>query len=209
MQLYFIRHGKTEWNEEGRLQGAFGDSPLLLESYLQLRDLSKHLKDIPFKKIYASPALRTRKTAQGIYAHLEHPCGIQMEEGLREFGMGELEGVHFDEANERFPQQMYAFRTDLSQYHPEVYGGEPIEKILERAKGVVEKAIDENEEGPILFVSHGATLTALIRHLAGYPLDELRSGGGLDNNSINIMETHGKNAPFELITWNDVDYLRR
>lgn len=35
MKLYFVRHGKTEWNLEGRLQGAKGDSPLLEESIEQ------------------------------------------------------------------------------------------------------------------------------------------------------------------------------
>ena len=34
-RLYFVRHGKTEWNLEGRYQGAHGDSPLLAQSYLE------------------------------------------------------------------------------------------------------------------------------------------------------------------------------
>jgi len=207
MQLYFIRHGKTQWNLEHRLQGAFGDSPLLLESYVELRTLSKHLKDIPFEKIYTSPALRTRKTAQGIYAHLEHPCPIQMEEGLREFGLGQLEGTSFEKASQLYPEQMYAFRNDLSRYEPQIFGGESAQDVLNRAKKVVQKALEENEKGPILFVSHGATLTALVQHLAGQPLDKLRSTGGLHNNSINIMETRNGNLPFELVVWNDISYL--
>ncbi len=52
MKLYFVRHGRTVWNLEGRFQGAGGDSPLLPESIETLKDLGLYLKDIPFDKIY-------------------------------------------------------------------------------------------------------------------------------------------------------------
>ena len=48
MKLYFIRHGRTEWNEEGRFQGSNGDSPLLPASIHQLEKLGKHLASVPF-----------------------------------------------------------------------------------------------------------------------------------------------------------------
>ena len=48
MKLYFVRHGKTEWNLEGRLQGAKGDSPLLKESIEQVRELGHYLSDTHF-----------------------------------------------------------------------------------------------------------------------------------------------------------------
>lgn len=48
MKLYFVRHGKTEWNLEGRLQGSKGDSPLLKESIEQVRELGHYLSDTHF-----------------------------------------------------------------------------------------------------------------------------------------------------------------
>ena len=45
MKLYFVRHGKTEWNLEGRFQGAHGDSPLLSTSIIELRALGHYLKE--------------------------------------------------------------------------------------------------------------------------------------------------------------------
>ena len=48
MKLYFVRHGRTLWNLEGRFQGASGDSPLLSESIDILKQLGQHLKEIPF-----------------------------------------------------------------------------------------------------------------------------------------------------------------
>ena len=47
MKLYFVRHGRTLWNQEGRFQGASGDSPLLPESIDTLKQLGQYLKEIP------------------------------------------------------------------------------------------------------------------------------------------------------------------
>ena len=48
MRLYFVRHGKTQWNLEGRLQGSKGDSPLLKESIEQVSELGHYLSDTHF-----------------------------------------------------------------------------------------------------------------------------------------------------------------
>ena len=55
MQLYFVRHGKTKWNLEGRYQGGSGNSPLLPESYEDIKKLAEYLKGTKFRAFYASP----------------------------------------------------------------------------------------------------------------------------------------------------------
>ena len=66
--FYFVRHGKTEWNLEGRYQGSHGDSPLLPESYEEIKQLAAYFNSekIRFAKIYCSPLKRTMTTAQEI-----------------------------------------------------------------------------------------------------------------------------------------------
>ena len=97
MQLYFTRHGKTEWNQARRFQGMLGDSPLLPESYDEIKLLGDYLAAIPFEKIYSSTSLRAKVTAQEIQARLQHPVEIIYNENLREIGLGELEGRSIDE----------------------------------------------------------------------------------------------------------------
>ena len=63
MKLYFVRHGRTVWNLEGRFQGASGDSPLLPDSIDVLKQLGQHLKEIPFDTIYSSDLPRAVKSA--------------------------------------------------------------------------------------------------------------------------------------------------
>ena len=64
MKLYFVRHGKTEWNLEGRLQGAKGDSPLLEESIEQVRELGHYLSDTHFDLVFSSDLPRAKKTTE-------------------------------------------------------------------------------------------------------------------------------------------------
>ena len=86
-KLYFIRHGKTEWNAEGRFQGAGGDSPLLPESYDQIKMLGRHLHDVKFAHAFASSIKRARITAEETLALLDEKPGANV--------YGWIEGVSF------------------------------------------------------------------------------------------------------------------
>lgn len=66
MDIYFVRHGKTQWNLQSRYQGAGGDSPLLPESYKEMKELAKYYYNVKFERIYASPIKRARVTAMKI-----------------------------------------------------------------------------------------------------------------------------------------------
>ena len=76
MKLYFIRHGKTEWNLEGRFQGAGGDSPLLPTAIEELHILGKHLAKTRFDKIFSSDLSRAVRTAQIISSENHFPQEI-------------------------------------------------------------------------------------------------------------------------------------
>jgi len=208
VKLYFTRHGKTQWNLEKRLQGRYGDSPLLSSSLSEIEKLGDYLADFPFHAIYSSPSLRARKTAEGIAAKLNFPMKIFYREGLREFGLGKLEGVHIDIAQKQFPKEMHAFRFDLASYDPTPYYGETIESLLDRMTHVVVSAVMENKtEDPILFVSHGASLSAAIRHLAGFSLEQLKAAEKIENNTLSVLEVDSKIPPYKLVEWNNGSFL--
>jgi Fructose-2,6-bisphosphatase len=63
MELYFVRHGKTEWNLAGKYQGGHGDSPLLPESLHDIGLLAKRLADVEIDHMYASPLPRAQKNS--------------------------------------------------------------------------------------------------------------------------------------------------
>ncbi|EOH87869.1 histidine phosphatase family protein [Enterococcus pallens] len=209
MKLYFTRHGKTQWNQEKKFQGMMGDSPLLAESFQAIETLGETLKDIPFEKIYSSSSRRAYLTAEGIKNRLSHPVEIIQSDDLRELGLGALEGQSIAKMYEKYGENMNHLRHRLDIYDPTPFGGEAINKMLSRTTGLVREAVAKAEEGPLLFVGHGASLTAAIQSLAGKPKAELRSMGGLYNNSLTILETTENDQPYRLLEWNNVDFLEQ
>ncbi|AIM25297.1 histidine phosphatase family protein [Melissococcus plutonius] len=208
MKLYFTRHGKTEWNEEMRLQGMHGDSPLLPTSYEEIHALGSYLRNIPFEKIYSSTSLRARITAEEINKQLLNPVEIIYTDLLKELGLGELEGQLIFEMRQLHKIEMDHMRYQLDKYDPAHFAGEPIEEAIERVTSVALEAV-ESGEGPFLFVGHGASLTAAIQSMCGKSLSELREMGGLKNNSLSILETGlpKSRLPFKLKKWNDHSFL--
>ncbi len=207
MKLYFTRHGKTQWNQEKRFQGMMGDSPLLAESFQAIETLGETLKDVPFEKIYSSSARRAYLTAEGIKSRLTHPVKIVRTDDLRELGLGSLEGQLVDAMHEKYGTNMNNLRRRLDLYDPAPFGGETVEQMLRRTTGLVHQAVAEAQEGPLLFVGHGASLTAAIQALTGKPIAELRAMGGLYNNSLTILEADESTEPYKLLKWNEIDFL--
>ncbi|MCH4168755.1 MAG: histidine phosphatase family protein [Streptococcaceae bacterium] len=208
MELFFTRHGKTEWNLEKRLQGKTGDSALLPESLQEIERLGTYLKHFNIERIYTSPSLRARRTAEIINHKRTDECPIILSEGLREWGLGDLEGVLIEKAKSEFPAEMRYFREDLSKFDPTPFHGETVTQVLDRMSRTVHTAMLESK-GNILFVSHGAALTATINYLIGSPLSQLRSRGGLNNNTLSILSASKPELPFELIKWNDDHFLKQ
>ena len=207
MKLYFTRHGKTEWNQERRFQGMKGDSPLLAESYEEIAQLGQHLKEIPFEAIYSSPLSRAKKTAEGIATELNEAPEIIFSDTLKELSIGELEGETIADGKLRFPEELQAMRVAPDKYDPSPFGGETYEALIERSLPFVREKIAEAKEGPLLFVSHGVTLGAIIQTLVGTPLKDLRKQGGLNNNSLSVIDY--TDGVFTLEKWDDVSFLNK
>lgn len=209
MQLYFTRHGKTQWNLEGRFQGREGDSPLLEESYAEIALLGEYLKDVPFAAIYTSSAKRAVRTAETLAQHLNEKVPIYALDELREFGFGQLEGRKFVEVNQEFPESA-RMRDRLDLYDPTPFDGEKPGQMLRRIEEVVTAACQRHfDEGPVLFVGHGAAFSASIPWLMGKPLAKLRETGGLKNSSLTILETEDAILPYKLSVWNDTHFLEK
>lgn len=206
MKLYFVRHGRTVWNLEGRFQGAGGDSPLLPESIDTLKKLGQYLKDISFDKIYSSDLLRAVKSAEIIQSQLTNPCPLESVPDLREWHLGKLEGLKIATLNAIYPQQIQAFRTNLAKFDTTMFEAESLYSTIQRTTQFI-KSLKDSKTEQLLLVGHGANLTASIRTLLGYNEALLRKNGGLDNASLTILETDDFET-FTLKTWNDTSYQK-
>lgn len=204
MKLYFVRHGRTLWNQEGRFQGASGDSPLLDESIQTLTKLGQYLKATPFDKIYSSDLPRALKSAKIIQGQLERVCPLESIPDIREWQLGKLEGMKIATLEAIYPQQIEAFRSNLAKFDTKMFEAESLYSTTQRTIQFI-KSLKNSKAARILIVGHGANLTASLRTLLGYKEPLLRKDGGLANASLTILETHDFET-FTLDTWNDTSY---
>ncbi|MCY7076836.1 histidine phosphatase family protein [Streptococcus oralis] len=204
MKLYFVRHGRTIWNLEGRFQGAGGDSPLLPESIDTLKALGQYLSKIPFDEIYSSDLPRAVKSAEIIQSQLQTQCPLETIPDLREWHLGKLEGLKIATLEAIYPQQIKAFRTNLAKFDTRMFEAESLYSTTQRTIQFI-KSLKGSQAERVLIVGHGANLTASLRTLLGYKEPLLRKDGGLANASLTILETHDFET-FTLDTWNDTSY---
>ena len=204
MKLYFVRHGRTIWNLEGRFQGAGGDSPLLPESIDTLKALGQYLSKIPFDEIYSSDLPRAVKSAEIIQSQLQTQCPLETIPDLREWHLGKLEGLKIATLNAIYPQQIKAFRTNLAKFDTRMFEAESLYSTTQRTIQFI-KSLKGSQAERVLIVGHGANLTASLRTLLGYKEPLLRKDGGLANASLTVLETKDFET-FTLERWNDTSY---
>lgn len=211
MQIYFIRHGKTEWNRERKFQGAHGDSPLLPQSLADIQKLGHYLSATTFTGFYSSPLKRAYQTAKRLKQSMDSPLTIKCDERLREFDLGAMEGLNFAQASRQYPQQVAAIWDQPEKYDGQSIGGEDYLEVIKRGKSfaqeIAQNYSDDNDK--VIAVSHGAALSAIMGGLLNYPLADIRQNGALSNTSLSILETTNQGKSFHLIVWNETSFLGR
>ncbi|RZI48946.1 histidine phosphatase family protein [Lactococcus kimchii] len=193
MKIYFVRHGKTEWNLARRLQGQKGDSPLLPEALTEIERVRDFLAPIKFDEILSSPQTRALTTAK-----LLTDCAIKRDQRLAEWNFGELEGWFIADAIAKYPKEMHDSRFELDKFDGRAFGAESVSSVLARFDDLGRELL-HSEMDNVLLIGHGASGTAGMRHLSGFGLSELRAAGGLANNTVTILE--GCKDHFELKVW--------
>lgn len=162
-QLYFIRHGLSEFNKSGRWAGT-SDTPLAPEGHEQAKQAGLQAKDqgLAFDIIIASPLSRAHDTAKHVAAHVSYPHkNIVMSDAVKERSYGALEGKR-------------ALRRGAKYFFDEssidnVDKIETLEQLQVRADKFLEylKTLDHDS---ILVVSHGAFGRALYRSVNKLPI---------------------------------------
>lgn len=202
LTFYFIRHGRTQWNEKGLMQG-HGDSPLTSEGIQGAQKTGLALQNITFTAAYSSCLQRTIDTAKHIIGSRNIP--LFQHYGLNEHYFGSWEGVQIDSLRPlpEFQQML----TDPVAYKAESNGGETYEALGERAMAALQDIIRIHDSGNILIVSHGHTLRLLIALLNGATWQNHRGlSESLLNTSVSVVHYDEKQG-FTVEKVNDVGHL--
>lgn len=153
--IYLVRHGETEWNREGRMQGHL-DSPLTERGEDQARRVGRLLADLVAEPadhmVTASPLGRTRSTAALICEALGlDPSLCRTDERLIEITLGEWDGMTADEIAATDGETWRLYRNDHWNFLPP--SGESYAMMADRAR----RWLATTASGPdLIVVSHGA-----------------------------------------------------
>lgn len=197
--IILIRHGETDWNAKGRIQGHL-PVPLNARGAAQAEALALHLRDIPFDTIYSSDLLRARQTA-GMIAELSgHE--IQRDARLREWDLGILTGMLRVDAEREQPKAANIYRNYLvDQVIPD---GESIRERFERVTHAVADIAAQHPGETVLVVSHGGPLGDCYRRAVGKGV-EVRMKVDLFNASLNRVQI--EESRWTLQSWGEIDHL--
>lgn len=176
-RIVLWRHGQTEWNLEGRLQGQT-DVPLDEIGRMQAQTAARLLAALEPSVIVSSDLARAAETAASLarLVRLE----VVPDEGLRETFVGTWQGLTDAEIRERFPEEYEAWRKD--HYHQRRGGGEIESEVADRAVAAIERALKlVPDTGTLVVVTHGGTARVTIARLLGLPEQSTGVLGGLSN----------------------------
>ena len=191
LRLYLARHGQTDWNVEGRMQGS-KDIPLNATGRKQAAALKDHLKNVRFDAVYSSTLSRSRETAEIVRGQVP----LTSLPGLAERRFGKFEGL-LSKAPDTGPE------FERRRWDPQdaLDGGESWVAFTDRVGAAVQSIRKQHPSGAILVVGHGGTNQAILQILFGLSLDDTRSITQ-ENDELYLIELDAAGAPrlWKLVT---------
>lgn len=199
--LYLIRHGESTWNEAGRVQG-WGNPALSRQGVAQARAMARRFRAIPLQRIYTSPLVRARQTAQAIGDVIG--LSLYPVADLREVGLGAWEGRPITSLRRRHPELYHTWlRTPSRARIPDAEG---IVRFQRRVLGAFRGVLAEADHGStVAIVTHGGVIRVILASVLGVPFDPLMRGISLGNTSITqLTRSRGRLA---ITVLNDTAHL--
>ncbi len=156
MRLLLARHGQTQDNVEGRIQGR-NDVPLNDEGRSQTRLLAKRLSAMKIDAIYSSPLRRAWETAMPVVGY--HDVDVQANDWLMEASYGVWDGLTWPEVRNRYPLAFAEWAVDRDRV-PE--GAETVHQVSNRANNFLGQIRRDHRKETVLVITHGGPLRVLV-----------------------------------------------
>jgi 2,3-bisphosphoglycerate-dependent phosphoglycerate mutase len=198
-----VRHGETPWNAERRIQG-HTDIGLADSGLHQAERAGRWLAAAGARRpqvLYSSDLLRARLTAERLAEALGLPFGLLPEMRERRYGL--FEGLTYDEAKARHPDDYAVFESRRPDYaFPQ--GGESLVIFSARVVGCLETLAARHAGQTVALVTHGGVLDIVNRFVRGNPLDTPRDFH-IPNSGLNWVVADGEGWRIE--AWGETRHL--
>jgi broad specificity phosphatase PhoE len=198
-KLLLVRHGRSAWNSEGRIQGQ-ADVPLDEIGLQQAQRVAERLKAQPIAAIYSSSLQRARVTAEVLAEKLNLP--ITCDDRLMEYDFGVISGLTWD--------GVVANHTELARRWADDAWAVPIEgsegrvHFAARVMAAMNDIIARHPDQQVAVVAHGGTFNVYLAKMLGLDLQR-RHPFHFGNRSVSLVEMD--NGVFHIHFLNDKCHL--
>jgi probable phosphoglycerate mutase len=199
--LYFVRHGQTEGNEQGRWQGHL-DSPLTDLGVKQAEWLGEALSNETIDCIYTSSSPRAKRTAELIRGSRDIPL-FESDE-LKEIHLGEWEGRSQEEIRQTDPVRLHHFLNDPEKF--QAPGGESYADVFHRTVAYISTIIDLHAGQSVLVVAHTVVVKVLMNYFARRALKELWNSPYIHPASLSKIEW--ENGEARILLHGDISHYK-
>lgn len=199
-QIYFIRHGETEYNRLDRIQGRGIDAPLNATGERQAREVGAWLREVSVDVAVSSTLMRARQTASISMGREPHEIPAIAE--LDELSYGAMEGIPVNEQSGALADLYDAWARGELHISPE--GGETPIQVFERATGAVQALISAHPGKTLAVFTHGRTLRIVVAGLIGLGLPNMRD---IPHQNGCIYKLRHDGERFHLDIKNHIDHL--
>ncbi|PWN06268.1 histidine phosphatase family protein [Rhodohalobacter mucosus] len=199
IRLFIARHGQTDYNRRGLLQGRGIDAPLDETGFRQADLLSTYLSGYDTDGLYSSSLVRTWQTAEPL--RKAKKMDIVREKDLDEMHFGEFEGKpYLDAARELDNIQKFWKRGDLDVPVP---GGESPRQVFDRANAAFHDIVRKFSGTSLVMILHGRLIRILVSEWLGMGLKNMHKIEH-QNAGINQLVYDGS---FKAVYLNKTDHL--
>jgi broad specificity phosphatase PhoE len=184
--LYVVRHGQTDWNRLGKLQG-HADIPLNDAGRVEAAQLSEKINEVDFDICFSSDLQRAIETARILNAM--RPLVIHSVSALRERDFGPWEGRLFSELLE-FEKQGYPLAYIESD-----------EEIQKRIFPILDEIVSNNPGANVLIVTHGSVMRSVLAHLLNIDSSSILS---IQMKNMATLQIVASNGHYEIQEMSDI-----
>ncbi|RVT97313.1 histidine phosphatase family protein [Mucilaginibacter limnophilus] len=199
--LYIVRHGQTDLNKRGIVQGRGMNTDLNEEGHAQAEQFYAAYKDVPFNKIYISTLKRTQQSIQGF---IDKGIPYEKLSGLDELAWGVFEG------QPSTPESKAAFMDLMRNWldgnlDVKFEGGESPNEVKLRQEEALNTIMSHPEEKTVLICMHGRAMRLLMCLLTNRPLTDMDS---FPHQNLVLYKVTYDGEKFEIVDFNNALHLK-
>ena len=199
-KIYLTRHGETDFNRKGIVQGSGIDSDLNETGRAQAEAFYQFYKDRSFDKLYVSALKRTHQSMKGF---IDGGMDFEIIPELNEISWGNREGIPVDDEGNAYYFNMIR-RWQEGEIDLAIEGGESPIQVAERMKVALEKILSREEEKEVLICMHGRAMRVMLAVMLNYPLKCMDL---FEHSNLCLYQLTYTGSTFQVDKFNDTTHL--